>query len=179
MDGQQVVGPETVVLTSTPNRNYWHRVTGCALSWFVWDFAFYGNKLFQSNFINAVIGGAPTLIQVCRGWKITSAHQLARGQVIPLLTFPSVCLLPSDAGVGVAQQLSGAGRLLLCRLHGRQAVDGPQVDADHGLHVDGEVWQHCLCVCLCSVCLTRLASISTCVHCSLCSSFPAALRITR
>jgi hypothetical protein len=41
---------------------YWHRVIGTALSWFVWDFAFYGNKLFQSAFIKAVIGGNPSLI---------------------------------------------------------------------------------------------------------------------
>ena len=33
-------------------RHYWHRVGGCALNWFVWDFAFYGNKLFQSTFIS-------------------------------------------------------------------------------------------------------------------------------
>jgi len=26
---------------------YWHRNVGTATSWFVWDFAFYGNKLFQ------------------------------------------------------------------------------------------------------------------------------------
>eukprot|EP00887_Chlorella_sp_A99_P002403 scaffold10.g2403.t1 len=34
---------------------YGHRIAGCALSWFVWDFAFYGNKLFQSAFINATL----------------------------------------------------------------------------------------------------------------------------
>ena len=50
-----------------PCRYYWHRMAGTALSWFVWDFAFYGNKLFQSAFINAVIGGTPTLIQVSVG----------------------------------------------------------------------------------------------------------------
>ncbi len=30
---------------------YWHRNFGTAMSWFVWDFAFYGNKLFQGTFI--------------------------------------------------------------------------------------------------------------------------------
>ncbi|GAQ81972.1 phosphate transporter [Klebsormidium nitens] len=62
--------------------HYWHRLAGTALSWFVWDVAFYGNKLFQmalswfvwdvvfygnklfkSTFINIIIGGSPSLIQ--------------------------------------------------------------------------------------------------------------------
>ncbi|KAA6426474.1 MAG: proton phosphate symporter [Trebouxia sp. A1-2] len=34
---------------------YWHRQAGTALSWFVWDFAFYGNKLFQSTFIGIIV----------------------------------------------------------------------------------------------------------------------------
>ena len=34
---------------------YWHRQLGTALSWFVWDFAFYGNKLFQSTFIGIIV----------------------------------------------------------------------------------------------------------------------------
>ena len=37
---------------------YWHRQLGTALSWFVWDFAFYGNKLFQSTFIAIIVPGA-------------------------------------------------------------------------------------------------------------------------
>lgn len=32
-------------------RHYWHRNVGTAVCWFVWDFAFYGNKLFQGTFI--------------------------------------------------------------------------------------------------------------------------------
>lgn len=35
-------------------RYYWHRNFGTALSWFVWDFAFYGNKLFQGTFIKII-----------------------------------------------------------------------------------------------------------------------------
>jgi len=42
---------------------YWHRIAGTALSWFVWDFAFYGNKLFQGVFIKIINPGA-SLIQV-------------------------------------------------------------------------------------------------------------------
>ncbi len=43
-------------------RTYWHRLAGTALSWFVWDFAFYGNKLFQGTFI-AIINPGATLVQ--------------------------------------------------------------------------------------------------------------------
>lgn len=25
-------------------KNYWHRILGTSLSWFVWDFAFYGER---------------------------------------------------------------------------------------------------------------------------------------
>lgn len=35
---------------------YWHRNLGTSLSWFVWDFAFYGNKLFQGTFIKVGSG---------------------------------------------------------------------------------------------------------------------------
>ena len=60
-------------------RTYWHRLLGTASSWFVWDFAFYGNKLFQGTFI-AIINPGASLIQVrfeifcCKsscqvGWK--------------------------------------------------------------------------------------------------------------
>jgi MFS family permease len=34
--------------------HYWHRSFATAMSWFVWDFAFYGNKLFQSVFIKII-----------------------------------------------------------------------------------------------------------------------------
>jgi hypothetical protein len=30
---------------------YWHRNFGTAMSWFVWDFAFYGNKVRRTAFI--------------------------------------------------------------------------------------------------------------------------------
>jgi hypothetical protein len=34
--------------------HYWHRLFICAMGWFVWDFAFYGNKLFQVRSSDAV-----------------------------------------------------------------------------------------------------------------------------
>ncbi|KAK9906884.1 hypothetical protein WJX75_009747 [Coccomyxa subellipsoidea] len=40
---------------------YWHRLAGCALSWFFWDVSFYGNKLFQSTFIKILYPGASIL----------------------------------------------------------------------------------------------------------------------
>ena len=58
-------------------KHYWHRVGGAALSWFVWDFAFYGNKLFQSTFISKIVpGGKPTLIQTLEWTLLNSAVAL-------------------------------------------------------------------------------------------------------
>eukprot|EP00898_Chlorokybus_atmophyticus_P004917 jgi/Chlat1/5426/Chrsp35S05231 len=39
-------------------KHYGPRLVGTSLSWFVWDFAFYGNKLFQSTFIKIINPGA-------------------------------------------------------------------------------------------------------------------------
>lgn len=54
----QVWGRERIVLQSQSKstkvclvRYYWHRMVGSGLSWFLIDFAFYGNRLFQSAFI--------------------------------------------------------------------------------------------------------------------------------
>lgn len=41
---------------------YWHRLTGTALAWFFWDVSFYGNKLFQSTFIEILSPGASILL---------------------------------------------------------------------------------------------------------------------
>jgi len=45
-------------------RYYWHRLAGTCASWFFWDVAFYGNKLFQSVFIIAILGENATLSQI-------------------------------------------------------------------------------------------------------------------
>lgn len=37
-------------------KHYWHRLLGCALTWFMWDVAFYGNKLFQGAIIASIAG---------------------------------------------------------------------------------------------------------------------------
>ncbi|KAK9807684.1 hypothetical protein WJX72_006095 [[Myrmecia] bisecta] len=37
--------------------HYWHRLLGTALGWFAWDFYYYGNKLFQSEFIGIIHPG--------------------------------------------------------------------------------------------------------------------------
>ena len=44
-------------------RHYWHRNFGTAICWFVWDFAFYGNKLFQGTFIK-IINPQATLFEI-------------------------------------------------------------------------------------------------------------------
>lgn len=50
---------------------YWHRQLGTALSWFVWDFAFYGNKLFQSTFIAIIVPGAS--VKVGLEWTLLNS----------------------------------------------------------------------------------------------------------
>ncbi|KAK9814173.1 hypothetical protein WJX72_001627 [[Myrmecia] bisecta] len=44
---------------------YWHRLVGTGMGWFVWDFAFYGNKLFQGTFIKIITpkAGLVTLLE--------------------------------------------------------------------------------------------------------------------
>ncbi|GFR43042.1 hypothetical protein Agub_g4047 [Astrephomene gubernaculifera] len=54
---------------------YWHRNFGTSMSWFVWDFAFYGNKLFQGTFIK-IINPSATLIQVLEWTLLNSAVAL-------------------------------------------------------------------------------------------------------
>ncbi|KAG2495268.1 hypothetical protein HYH03_006541 [Edaphochlamys debaryana] len=54
---------------------YWHRNLGTAASWFVWDFAFYGNKLFQSTFIK-IINPTASVIQVLEWTLLNSAVAL-------------------------------------------------------------------------------------------------------
>ncbi|KAG2451250.1 hypothetical protein HYH02_003857 [Chlamydomonas schloesseri] len=54
---------------------YWHRNFGTAMSWFVWDFAFYGNKLFQGTFIK-IINPTASLIQVLEWTLLNSAVAL-------------------------------------------------------------------------------------------------------
>jgi len=35
-------------------KTYWHRLVGSAIGWLVWDVTFYGNKLFQGQFIKVI-----------------------------------------------------------------------------------------------------------------------------
>ena len=36
---------------------YWHRLMATCGCWFFWDFGFYGNKVFQSQFVKIITGG--------------------------------------------------------------------------------------------------------------------------
>ena len=47
--------------------HFGYRLFGTCTSWFLWDVAFYGNKLFQSSFILALIGENTTLLNVAGG----------------------------------------------------------------------------------------------------------------
>lgn len=51
---------------------YWSRLIATAGCWFFWDFGFYGNKVFQSQFVSILTGGSasanpPTLCLVTLG----------------------------------------------------------------------------------------------------------------
>ncbi len=52
---------------------YWHRLIGTGVGWFVWDFAFYGNKLFQGTFIKIIhpnaglVSVSPSCFSMCVG----------------------------------------------------------------------------------------------------------------
>jgi len=48
-------------------KHFGFRLLGTCMSWFLWDVAFYGNKLFQSSFISALIGQNTTLLNVSGG----------------------------------------------------------------------------------------------------------------
>ncbi len=37
---------------------YWSRLIATAGCWFFWDFGFYGNKVFQSQFVAIIQGGS-------------------------------------------------------------------------------------------------------------------------
>lgn len=56
---------------------YWHRLAGCALSWFFWDVSFYGNKLFQSTFIKILYPGA-SILTTLEWTLLNSAVSLVR-----------------------------------------------------------------------------------------------------
>ena len=40
---------------------YWSRLIATAGCWFFWDFGFYGNKVFQSQFVSILTGGSASL----------------------------------------------------------------------------------------------------------------------
>jgi MFS family permease len=55
---QRVALPWTSPMWQLVRRHYGMRLLGASLSWFLWDIAFYGNKLFQSTFLLALTGGS-------------------------------------------------------------------------------------------------------------------------
>ena len=38
--------------------HYWSRIVATAGGWFFWDFSFYGNRVFQTTFVNILSGGS-------------------------------------------------------------------------------------------------------------------------
>ena len=108
---------------------YWHRVAGCSLSWFVWDFAFYGE---------VGRGAMPGLVRTVATAPCPRAAAplcVPRQQAVPVHLHPSDRARGIDhhhPGVDPAQLHGRAGWLLLCCFHDRQALDGAPLHAGHG-----------------------------------------------
>jgi hypothetical protein len=58
-------------------RNYGVRLFGASVSWFLWDVAFYGNKLFQSTFLLMLTGDKTTLLELSMAATLNAAVALA------------------------------------------------------------------------------------------------------
>lgn len=59
---------------------YWHRLVATCGGWFLWDFSFYGNKVFQSTFIAILSPGASiftTLLWTLLNSGAQKSHSLA------------------------------------------------------------------------------------------------------
>lgn len=57
-------------------RHYGMRLFGASASWLLWDVAFYGNKLFQSNFLLALTGKETTLFEFALSATLNSTVAL-------------------------------------------------------------------------------------------------------
>ena len=58
------------------SRAYFPRLFGAAASWFVWDVAFYGNKLFQGTLVLSIIGSNASLLQTLQFTLLNSVVAL-------------------------------------------------------------------------------------------------------
>ena len=58
-------------------RNYGWRLFGASMSWFLWDIAFYGNKLFQASFLLALTGEETTLLEMSAAATLNALVALA------------------------------------------------------------------------------------------------------
>jgi hypothetical protein len=58
-------------------RNYGVRLFGASVSWFLWDVAFYGNKLFQATFLLTLTGDKTTLLELSMAATLNAAVALA------------------------------------------------------------------------------------------------------
>jgi len=56
--------------------HYWHRLFGTASVWFLWDVAFYGNKLFQGSIITQILGAHSTIYHLMQYTILNSAVAL-------------------------------------------------------------------------------------------------------
>ena len=73
-------------------RNYGVRLFGTCSTWLLWDVAYYGNKLFQSNFIIALMGVDGTLVDIAGGEFCNCCFSLETLFVLCENTYPNQLL---------------------------------------------------------------------------------------
>jgi hypothetical protein len=71
-------------------RNYGGRLFGACATWFLWDIAFYGNKLFQASFLLALTGENTTLLEMSGAATLNA--------FVALLGYFSAALLMDEVG---------------------------------------------------------------------------------
>eukprot|EP00532_Pseudo-nitzschia_australis_P017637 CAMPEP_0168312540 /NCGR_PEP_ID=MMETSP0142_2-20121227/67952_1 /TAXON_ID=44445 /ORGANISM="Pseudo-nitzschia australis, Strain 10249 10 AB" /LENGTH=713 /DNA_ID=CAMNT_0008265511 /DNA_START=65 /DNA_END=2203 /DNA_ORIENTATION=+ len=59
------------------HQQYGSRMFGAGMAWLLWDISFYGNKLFQSTFLEALVGADASLLQITAASLLNATVALA------------------------------------------------------------------------------------------------------
>ena len=86
---------------------YWSRLLATCGCWFFWDFGFYGNKVFQSQFVKIITGGSAFLASAgCLAYLCSMvAPEIVYGALLEALR----CCLSEGAGHSQLALLSTPG----------------------------------------------------------------------
>jgi hypothetical protein len=68
--------------------HYWHRLLATAGAWFLWDFSFYGNKIFQSSFIKILSPNATLLVNLL--WTLLNSFVALLGYYLAAAVIDNV-----------------------------------------------------------------------------------------